>query len=231
MSAANIPIHFYYDVISPYSWFAFEVLCRWRQKLPKIDLHLRPFFLGAIMKQSENKPPMMVPNKGKYMFTDLQRLAEYYHVPMRQLKDPAQAILVEGSLGAQRFLLSVDVFDSKLLESASRLLWMRRYNQDRSINGPEDLGQILDQLQLATNDAKRILEDAQSSEIKDKLKRNTQEALDHGAFGAPWTEILLPADGQRHCFWGADRFDLMAHLMGEPSPGPLVEYAAAVAKL
>lgn len=30
----------------------------------------------------DNRPPAMVPNKGKYMFKDLQLLAKYFNVPL-----------------------------------------------------------------------------------------------------------------------------------------------------
>jgi len=48
-----------------------------------MNLKLRPFFLGGIMKESGNKPPMMVPNKGVYMNKDLARIASYYGVPLK----------------------------------------------------------------------------------------------------------------------------------------------------
>ena len=48
-----------------------------------MDLKLRPFFLGGIMKESGNRPPMMVPNKGVYMNKDIARIASYFGVPLK----------------------------------------------------------------------------------------------------------------------------------------------------
>ena len=50
----------------------------------------------------------------------------------------------------------------------------------------------------------------------------TQAALDSGAFGAPWI-VLHPAPGEKgkpEPFFGSDRFELMAFLMGKPWYGP-----------
>uniref|UniRef100_A0A2K5RUN4 Glutathione S-transferase kappa 1 n=1 Tax=Cebus imitator TaxID=2715852 RepID=A0A2K5RUN4_CEBIM len=44
-------LELFYDVLSPYSWLGFEILCRY-QNIWNINLQLRPSFLGGIMKDS-----------------------------------------------------------------------------------------------------------------------------------------------------------------------------------
>ena len=51
-------VKLYYDWLSPYSWLAFEVLLEY-EKIWDLDLELKPVYLGAIMKASENNPPGM----------------------------------------------------------------------------------------------------------------------------------------------------------------------------
>ena len=105
MAALCTKVEIFYDVISPYSWLAFEVvasvallyftnipqsncyqvLCRYRSHW-NIDLVLRPCFLGGIMKESGNRPPMMTPSKGLYMNKDLIRNANYYQVPIKLME-------------------------------------------------------------------------------------------------------------------------------------------------
>ena len=58
-AAKRLVVELYYDVISPYSYFCFEALSRYRQPWD-MDLRLKPFNLGAIMKEANNKPPGMV---------------------------------------------------------------------------------------------------------------------------------------------------------------------------
>ncbi|XP_004382424.1 glutathione S-transferase kappa 1 isoform X3 [Trichechus manatus latirostris] len=44
-------VELYYDVLSPYSWLSFEVLCRY-QHVWNVDLQLRPSYIAGIMKDS-----------------------------------------------------------------------------------------------------------------------------------------------------------------------------------
>ena len=62
-----------------------KVLCRYRPHW-KMDLHLRPFFLGGVMKASGNRPPMMVPAKALYMQKDLSRNAKYFGIPLKPIE-------------------------------------------------------------------------------------------------------------------------------------------------
>uniref|UniRef100_A0A7N8WP78 DSBA-like thioredoxin domain-containing protein n=1 Tax=Mastacembelus armatus TaxID=205130 RepID=A0A7N8WP78_9TELE len=80
-------VELFYDVVSPYSWLGFEVMCRYRN-LWNIDLKLRPALLGGVMQGSDNKPPAMVQNKFLYMDKDLRRLAGYFDVPLQPPSDP-----------------------------------------------------------------------------------------------------------------------------------------------
>ncbi|XP_043935779.1 glutathione S-transferase kappa 1 isoform X2 [Protopterus annectens] len=51
MAASGKLLELFYDVVSPYSWLAFEVLCRYRN-VWNVDLRLRPGFLGGLMNLS-----------------------------------------------------------------------------------------------------------------------------------------------------------------------------------
>lgn len=51
-----------------------------------MDLILRPFFLGGIMKETGNRPPMMVPSKALYMQKDLIRNSAYFDVPVKLIE-------------------------------------------------------------------------------------------------------------------------------------------------
>ena len=57
-------------------------MCRYRKHW-NMDLVLRPFFLGGVMKASGNKPPMTVASKGIYMEKDLRRNAEYFGINIK----------------------------------------------------------------------------------------------------------------------------------------------------
>lgn len=91
-------VELYYDVVSPYTYFAFVTLLRYSAH-HKIELELKPFFLGGVMAGTNNKPPGrvllhqwltsgLVPAKGKYMLRDLARLQNYFDV--HPLKMPSR---------------------------------------------------------------------------------------------------------------------------------------------
>lgn len=65
MAAKRIPVKLYYDVISPYSYFAFETIMRYRSIWSKMDLQLKPVHLFAILKATENTPPLLNQIKSK----------------------------------------------------------------------------------------------------------------------------------------------------------------------
>lgn len=54
------------------------------------------------------------------------------------------------------------------------------------------------------NDVDAIIQATQTKEIKDVLKNKTQEALDQGAFGAPWMWVTNEARVSEP-FFGSDR--------------------------
>ncbi|XP_064803823.1 glutathione S-transferase kappa 1-like isoform X3 [Oncorhynchus masou masou] len=177
MASSRKVIELFYDVVSPYSWLGFEVMCRYRN-VWNIDLKLRPAFLGGIMQGS-------------------------------------------GSLSAMRFVAAVqerEVGGDKQVEQVSRELWMRIWSQDKDITQPASLSEAAMKAGLSACEVEELLKLSTSKEIKDKLKRSTQEALDHRAFGFPLA--VCHVNGKAEVFFGSDRFELIADCIGEKWMGP-----------
>ncbi|XP_076826682.1 glutathione S-transferase kappa 1-like isoform X1 [Brachyhypopomus gauderio] len=223
MSSSRKVIELFYDVVSPYSWLGFEVLCRYRS-VWNIDLKLRPAFLGGVMNESGNRPPAMVPNKALYMNTDLTRLAHYFCVPVRHPANPFEVMFEKGSLAAMRFLTAVSEKESSgdaLVENVSRELWTRIWSTDQDITQPASFSEAGLKAGLSASELEELLKLAKSQPIKDKLKQTTQEALNYKAFGFPL--IVCHVDRKPEVFFGSDRFELMAHCIGEKWLGPQPE--------
>uniref|UniRef100_A0A8C6SCW9 Glutathione S-transferase kappa n=1 Tax=Neogobius melanostomus TaxID=47308 RepID=A0A8C6SCW9_9GOBI len=185
-------IELFYDVVSPYSWLGFEVMCRYRN-VWNIDLKLRPAFLGGIMKGAGNSPksPGLVPNKFLYMTKDLNRLAQYFNVPIQPPSDPFEAMFDKGSLAAMRFVTAVQERETggdEQVECVSRELWRRIWSQDKDITKPESLTEAALKAGLSNRDIEEALALATSDKIKEKLKKATEEALGHGV-SIPLTSI------------------------------------------
>ncbi|XP_041798040.1 glutathione S-transferase kappa 1-like [Chelmon rostratus] len=213
-------VELFYDVVSPYSWLGFEVMCRYRN-VWNIDLKLRPAFLGGIMQGSGNKPPGLVPNKFMYMSKDLRRLSGYFGVPLQLPSDPFEVMFKKGSLSAMRFVAAIQEREKggdQQVEKVSRELWRRIWSEDKDITEPKSLSEAGRKAGLSDNEIEEALVLSTSKEIKDKLKSTTQFALDNGAFGFPM--LVCHVDGKPEMFFGSDRFELMAHCIGEKWVGP-----------
>uniref|UniRef100_A0A8C5DUV8 Glutathione S-transferase kappa n=1 Tax=Gouania willdenowi TaxID=441366 RepID=A0A8C5DUV8_GOUWI len=210
MSSRKV-VELFFDVVSPYSWLGFEVMCRYRN-VWNINLQLRPVFLGGIMQASGNKPPGLVPNKFMYMTKDLKRLGEYFDVPLHPPSDPFEAMFNKGSLSAMRFVAAVQEKNKgsdQKVELVSRELWRRIWSEDKDITEPASLIEAATKAGLSVGEIKELLEMYTSKEIKDKLKSSTQEA----SFGLPM--LVCHVDGKQEMFFGSDRFELLAHCIGE----------------
>lgn len=67
--------------------------------------------------------------------------------------------------------------------------------------------------------AQEMLKLSTDTEIKQALTDNTNEALKKGAFGAPTFFAKKAGSDEEMMFFGSDRFEIMASLLGLPYPG------------
>lgn len=196
MSAPTV--EFFFDYVSPYSYLAdarIADVCR----EAGATLVYRPFFLGGVMKAAENRPPGLVAAKARYMLTDLERWASSYGVPMR-----FAARFPQNTLRAMRVALAAQ--DAGVFEPYHRAAFRAVWAEGRDLGNEGDLVAVLHAAGLAPG---RLLDASEEPALKERLKAQTQEAVDRGAFGAP---TFFVGDTM---FFGNDRLDhLAAHLRG-----------------
>jgi glutathione S-transferase kappa 1 len=113
-------ITFAVDIVSPYCYMAFVVLQRYRRYWNITDLDLQPVFLGGIMQGALNKPPLTIPNKGKWMTSDQLLQREYYQYDY-ELPDPFPI----NSINSLRFLRQLKDVKPDALEPAVERLFVR----------------------------------------------------------------------------------------------------------
>ncbi|XP_073404410.1 glutathione S-transferase kappa 1-like [Dendrobates tinctorius] len=211
-------LELFYDVVSPYSWLGFEILLRYKN-IWNVDIHLCPGYLAGVMNTTGNSPPALVPKRGAYMAKDLRRLNEFYQVPLRRPSDVFNVMFNKGSLSAMRFVTTVQMSHPEFLEEVSRNLWLRIWSEDEDITEPESILQAAKKAGMPEDLAKRLLTTVTSPEVKNKLKETTEKALAYGVFGMP--SIVAHIDGKPELFFGSDRFELLAHQLGEKWLGPV----------
>jgi len=168
-------LEFFFDLLSPFSYLAstqLEAVCA----RTGAALAWRPFLLGAVFKATENASPLSNPHKAAYLLKDLQRWADHYGIPPLtfpaefpfRVVDADRLVLVAGEDG------KAGVF----AHAAFRAIWA----EGKDLGTPDALAEVLRSVGIAPAPA---LERAGSIEIKDALKKNGEEAVARGAFGAP----------------------------------------------
>ncbi|NXD66739.1 GSTK1 transferase, partial [Eolophus roseicapillus] len=205
-------VELFYDVVSPYSWLGFEVLCRY-QHIWNIDLRFRPAFLGGIMQATGNKPPAMLPKRAEYLLKDIKRMGKYYQVPVQISGGDFKRVLGIGTLGAMRFITAIDMTQPQYVESLSREFWLRFWSQREDISQPANILAAARQAGLSSELAQKMLEMVSSPEVKNRLKETTEEAIKYGAFGMP--AVVAHVNGEPHLFFGSDRLELLGNVIGE----------------
>nr|XP_021322618.1 glutathione S-transferase kappa 1-like isoform X1 [Danio rerio] len=211
MISSGKVIKLFYDISSPYSWLAFEVLCRYKH-IWNVELKLKPAYLAGVMYGSGNQPPVLNPSKLLYMTSDLTLLSQYFGVPMYR---PSK-LIKKDSVIPMRFVTAVaekEKDGDDLVEKVSRELWKRMWSTHQDIVQPASLTEVGIKAGFSANEVEDILILAKSQQIKDKLTSITNEALKYKCFGLPF--IVVQVDGKAGVFFGSDRFELMAYFLGK----------------
>jgi 2-hydroxychromene-2-carboxylate isomerase len=185
-------IDFYFEFASPYGYLASlridEIAARHGRKVA-----WHPIMLGAVFKLTGSQPLMHVPLKGPYVSHDLPRFARYLGLPFK-----APPVMPVNSLAASRAVVWADQDDADLARDLARTIYCAHWGEGRDIGQPEQVADIAEHVGIARHD---LLEAVADPAVKQRLKDQTQAAIDRGVFGSPFIFIGEEA------FWGADRLD------------------------
>ncbi|KAK4230827.1 thioredoxin-like protein [Podospora fimiseda] len=222
--AGDGKIDCYFDIASLYSYLTILDLFRNRSLLNanNVQVELHPVLLGAINAGSGNRPPWTLPAKAKYGIFDAKRSVARF--PGLQIKFPHDLMTLGHTVLPQRSLHFIKanypnpVYEATILHLL-RLFWSPPENVNLTV--AENVRKALLDVQV---DGEKVFDDKQVGEIlqkagekewKDKLKNTTQEALDRGAFGAPWLWVTN-SEGKGEPFFGSDRFAFVYKFLGVP---------------
>ena len=181
-------IEFYFDYGSPFSYLADTQLPALVQRTGA-ELIYRPILLGGIFKATGNASPISIPAKGKYMALELDRWARHYGIEIKMNPHfPFNTIrLMRGAVAALRQERFAEYHPAMF-----RAVW----SEGRNVGKEETLREMLESSGI---DPASI----DGDEIKNELRANTDQAVAHGAFGAPTFYV----NGE--IFWGNDRLDFV----------------------
>lgn len=193
MSSNRLPqMEFWFEFGSNYSYLS---VMRIEDVAGRHGLHIawKPFLLGPIFRSLglDTSPFVTQKEKGAYVWQDMQRQCQKYG-----LKWTKPTIFPRvGVLPLRVALLGIDepwigAFCGRVMEL--------NFVLDQEINQPDKIEPVLKDLGLP---AAELLSEAQSEQIKARLRQQTDEARQRGVFGAPTFFV------GNEMFWGNDRLD------------------------
>jgi len=186
-------LDFWFDFASTYSYPAIMrigVLARREAVL----VNFRPFLLGPIFKTQgwTTSPFNLFPAKGRNMWRDLERTCAELGLAFRRPEPFPQSSI----LAARIALVGLG---KGWGEDFCRAVFAAEFAEGRRIDEPEIMRGILSGLSV---DSAPVLQETQTSAIKDRLRADTAAAQELDIFGAP---SFRTADGE--LFWGNDRLE------------------------
>jgi 2-hydroxychromene-2-carboxylate isomerase len=185
------PIEFHFDFSSPYSFLASE------QIEPLAARHgrhvvFRPILLGAVFKASGSAPlTEQYGPKAKYSVHDFERSARFAGVHYRH---PSKFPI--GAVAASRAVLWLQQHQPDQANPFVHAVFRAFFQDDRDISDAGVVARIAQSLGI---DGQTLMEGAQEPAIKDTLRKQVEDAVALGVFGAP----TIVVDGEM--FWGNDR--------------------------
>ncbi|KAI8415400.1 hypothetical protein FOFC_05022 [Fusarium oxysporum] len=208
----------YLDIVSFYSYVGYADL---RQNISKLAAHgvkvnFIPVFLGGIMQTSGNRPPWVLKAKGEYLARDSFRAAERLGVPYQG--SPPDIVAIAKTVSPLRALHFIkENYPESTYLAAIRFLFHKIWLPPH-VNLAEDekliaaLKEATDELDggsgkklFSDEDVEKIMNGRES--MKERVKDLTGEAVQKGAFGAPWL-IVTRDDSKSEAFFGSDRFTI-----------------------
>ena len=182
---------FWFDVISPFAYLAFERLPQVLEGL-SYEVQYRPVLLAGLLHHWGQKGPAEIEPKRAWTFRHVHWLAQRHGIT---LDTPAQHPF--NPLALQRLALACGP-NRRVVEQLFQHVWVG----GADANDPARLASLQAQLAPALGPA--------GADVKQALRDHTDAAVTRGIFGVPTIEL----DGR--LFWGLDALEMVADaLRGE----------------
>lgn len=190
-------IEVFFDISSPWTYLAFH---RLQQVEPEIRGHIvwKPMLVGGVFNtvnpsvySSRDRP---VPAKARYMLKDL---ADWAHLYGLDIKMPPTVFPV-NSVKVMRACVWLDLQDGcvPFAKAAFEAYWSR----DLDISNNTVIDGICDEIGIKPI---MLAQGIQRTDVKDRLRANTDELIARGGFGSP--TIFVDGDDM---YFGNDRVEL-----------------------
>jgi 2-hydroxychromene-2-carboxylate isomerase len=170
----------YFDFVSPFAYLQSERLAT---LAPRVEIRYKPVLFAALLDATGHKGPAEIPAKRTFVYRQCLWQAAQMGIPLRF--PPEHPF---NPLPLLRLAVACDS-TAAAVHRIFRFVW----RDGRLPDLPIEWAELVADLGLA-----RAEERIASREVKDELRRNTDEAIERGVFGVP----TLYLGGE--IFWGAD---------------------------
>jgi len=181
----------YFDFVSP---FAYICLHRLKELPSDLTIEYRPVLFAGLLNHWGQKGPAELPSKRRYTYRWSHWWAHSLGIPLRYPAahpfNPLHHLRLAIACGSK--------------PEAIRRIFEAVWSSGAEASDPGRFASLLKDLGVG----KETLEGA---EVKNGLRKNTDDAAQRGVFGVPTFEV----DGE--LFWGADSIEFLKDFLENPS--------------
>jgi 2-hydroxychromene-2-carboxylate isomerase len=185
-------LYFFFDYISHNAYLAWHKMPALAQRHGLV-LTPVPVLFGAMLSHYKQVGPAEVPAKSRWMLRNVLRKAKAHGIPIAPPHSHPFNPLVPLRVSC------ADLDDAQRLALVDRL-FRAVWAESRAVATADVVRELLRELGL---DAERLLAESQTDAVKQRLRENTQAALDAGVFGVPTMAV------RGELYWGFDDLEYL----------------------
>ena len=180
----NNQIDFYFDIISPYAYIAYKNII----KIDNIKFNFKPILLGGLHNLVEISAPAFNKFKLKNMKNDYELISKKNKINFYwNSKFPINTLYI-----MRGYLIVKESKKKEYLDTFFNAYWQ----DDLDLSVEENITSLIKNLNI---NHKEFFKDISKQEVKDQLKKFTDDAFKKEIFGAPTFVV------NNKIFWGQDR--------------------------
>ncbi len=185
----------YFDFISPFAYFQFM---GFGQLPPALSITCKPVLFAGLLGHWGHKGPAEIPAKRRQTYRFCKWYADRHGIPFTM--PPAHPF---NPLGPLRLAIALGA-----TREAIGSIYQFLYGEGGDAANPAGWAALAGKLGLTADEAAARIA---APDVKDALRRNTEEAVARGVFGVP---TFVAED---EVFWGVDATDMFVDFLRDPA--------------
>ncbi len=201
----SVPVEFFFDLSSPWTRLAFANI---RPALDGLDYSIRwrPFLVGGVFNAvNPSVYESRKPENAAKLARSFEWLKQWAQLAGVGMNFPTEHHPLK-SVHAMRFCCALED-DQEALERFAHAAFEAYFTEGRNLDDPAELVAVANDCAF---DGAALAEQATSQPIKDRLRANTEKAIERGAFGSPTLFV-----GGEHMYFGNDQLPLVRQKVAE----------------